>query len=764
MTKNKKATKDASGVNPNSNHHPHDANVQHHHKKRGDSAAATSPGSALQLTIKLSVVALLMAVIAFFMSTMIDEPECLLSDFLEQQQQGQQHDDVTSDLSPFWSAEYNRTMVWGSYRPQVYFGMRTRAQKALLVGMVWQGSRGQQRVHHTAEEGDITFGWSVHDGVAYGDEHIHDPENALRMRVQWVKVMPKDGSGSPMWAVRVTGRRERAQGGVVRLGLYLADEAVGSMDVHTEEHTTTGRVFGETAETGRYEFRLRDVRSVHTSHPWGALVQHKKSEAWDLSPERLVAASQSRHHNVVLLLKDFGESDFVVEGTFAPPTSSFHDEAAQCALSRLFKRREAAFHDKFNRVFPMPDATNAERKMATAALSNLVGGVGYWHGDSLVAMKDGSTKRTASLPLVSAVPCRSKFPRGFMWDEGFHQMLIAKWLPELSKDIIMHWMLQMDDDGWIPREQIRGAEARTRVPSEFVPQHPTHANPPTLVLQVQAFARANVDGRHSEFLRLVWPYVQRWLKWFTKSQASPTLEGMYQWKGRKGYHLLSCGLDDYPRPQCRANATAHVDLFSWIGLFRSTVADIAKGLGEVELHDTLRKEYEAMAPYLEQVHWDPLRERYADLTGCKDAEKHHSRMVGYVTLFPLLTRAATNRTRVLATLREARTLMSGFGLQSLSNSSRKNLTRHDDYWTGPIWINLNYLLLRSLYLQYNDLVGDDALFKELRRDLIDTITKEYTRTGRLWENYDLRTGRGRGTSPFTGWTTLVVLILSNQYE
>ena len=36
------------------------------------------------------------------------------------------------------SAAYNSSMLWGTYRPQVFFGMKTRSKRPVITGIMWQ--------------------------------------------------------------------------------------------------------------------------------------------------------------------------------------------------------------------------------------------------------------------------------------------------------------------------------------------------------------------------------------------------------------------------------------------------------------------------------------------------------------------------------------------------------------------------------------------------------------------------------------------------
>lgn len=196
----------------------------------------------------------------------------------------------------------------------------------------------------------------------------------------------------------------------------------------------------------------------------------------------------------------------------------------------------ATFDEHFAAVFdfetlnapPFPPRTDSSEVVAPAfsvkeveaakiCLSSVLGGFGYFQGvpsigvaadvdsesgarsvDAFQRSSDlvkAQTAKPSSVSLFTASPSRTVFPRGFLWDEGFHQMLVSQWSPSLSMEVIASWLRAMhfpcDEEGdsscvggWIPREMILGEEARRRVPDEFVVQRVNIANPPTLLLVV----------------------------------------------------------------------------------------------------------------------------------------------------------------------------------------------------------------------------------------------------------------------------------------
>lgn len=479
------------------------------------------------------------------------------------------------------------------------------------------------------------------------------------------------------------------------------------------------------------------------------------------------------------------------------------------ALTAELARHQAAFERRFEETFglerkgfPAP-----QRRFAQAALSNMLGGMGYFHGRPLV--QSPLHEQPVPYPessLFTAVPSRSFFPRGFLWDEGFHQLLLARWDPELSREVLAHWLDLMTAEGWIPREQILGDEARAKVPPEFVVQHSETANPPTLFLALQRL----LGAAPLPYLRRLFPRLRSWYEWYNGTQAGP-LPHTFRWRGRDpdperflNPKTLASGLDDYPRASHPSADERHLDLRCWMALAAGVLAEAAERLGEPA--EPYRRAQEALSDnaLLERLHWAEELSAFADFGNHSRAvglrreavraapgrpppaprlvrevrEAPRPRFVdalGYVSLFPLLLQLlrpdSPRLGAVLAAMRDERRLWTPFGLRSLSRDSplyMQRNTEHDPpYWRGSVWININYLALRALH-GYADQPGPHReraaqLYGELRRNLIDNLYRQYAESGYLWEHYSDSTGRGQGSHPFTGWSALVVLMMAEDY-
>ena len=71
-------------------------------------------------------------------------------------------------------------LYWGSYRPGVYFGLKTRSPADLLFGMMWmipdRIRNNDLGLRHWCDQGDNldSFGWLQHDGETFGVQEIKD--------------------------------------------------------------------------------------------------------------------------------------------------------------------------------------------------------------------------------------------------------------------------------------------------------------------------------------------------------------------------------------------------------------------------------------------------------------------------------------------------------------------------------------------------------------------------------------------------------------
>lgn len=494
-------------------------------------------------------------------------------------------------------------------------------------------------------------------------------------------------------------------------------------------------------------------------------------------------------------------------------------------VKRETKRTSELFHERFNKVFNLQPPFTAEKykKFGKSMFSNLLGGVGYFEGNQLIdrsyadeydeddenfwvpaaeARARNAQRHEGPYELYTSVPSRPFFPRGFLWDEGFHLIPISDWDMDLTLDVVKSWYNTMDEDGWIPREQILGDEARSKVPEEFQVQYPHYANPPTLFLIIESFMErlqkangsaaaqketlsqdqqlytAHLDNTElgEAFLRKVYPLLMRQYQWFRRTQkgdiktydreAFSTREA-YRWKGRTETHCLTSGLDDYPRPSPPHPGELHVDLMSWVGFMAKSLINIAEALGINEDAADLKKNLEAIENNLNDLHWSNKDGCFCDAS--IDEFEEHTLVChkGYISLFPFLLGLMKTDDpklgKILKLIGDEEELFSPHGIRSLSAQDEFYGTA-ENYWRSPVWMPINYLALQQLH---NVAVQSGPhrskardLYTRLRKNLVNTVYKSWEDTGFAWEQYNPETGAGQRTQHFTGWTSLVVKIMA----
>jgi mannosyl-oligosaccharide glucosidase len=362
--------------------------------------------------------------------------------------------------------------------------------------------------------------------------------------------------------------------------------------------------------------------------------------------------------------------------------------------------------------------------------------------------------------------------------------------------IIKSWFSLIDDDGWIAREQILGPEARSKVPDEFQVQYPHYANPPTLFLTITSFvdkltSTSTISTPSDEeyapqllnrdaaltYLKDLYPLLKRHYTWFRRSQkgditsydrTATSPREAYRWRGRTERHCLTSGQDDFPRAQPPHPGELHVDALAWVGVMASSLSKIAEFLGEEEDGIVYAKQLAGIKANVIDLHWSKEEGMFCDAT--IDSFEEHQLVChkGYVTLLPFILGLVDDAEKIASILKviaDPAELWSPHGIRSLSQRDALYAT-DENYWRSPVWIPINYLILTRLYTTAtspssspNNAKEAGRLYKELRKNLVNTVYESWAETGFAWEQYDPETGQGQRTQHFTGWTSLVVKVL-----
>jgi mannosyl-oligosaccharide glucosidase len=123
------------------------------------------------------------------------------------------------------SLNSSSSLVWGAFRPNLYFGLRPRIPQSLMTGLVWFGTQDYQsftsmsflgyvnavvlipstEARHACDQGDGLDGytWTQFDAREGGIQVLKDTENNVKVTTELLMVDGGEHGGS--WAARIKG-------------------------------------------------------------------------------------------------------------------------------------------------------------------------------------------------------------------------------------------------------------------------------------------------------------------------------------------------------------------------------------------------------------------------------------------------------------------------------------------------------------------------------------------------------------------------------
>ena len=350
----------------------------------------------------------------------------------------------------------------------------------------------------------------------------------------------------------------------------------------------------------------------------------------------------------------------------------------------------------------------------------------------------------------------------FGWDSFFNALALATASGRLAWDALLAGLDSRYPNGNVPnwRSRLGGTPDRSQPPVGSFAALKLH------------LARPDADA-----LAAAWPGLRAWNDWWVADKGGrPRREGLtpglFAWgsdtalvpeRGRlpewevdaSGHQRAAweSGQDDLPLweeaewdPGREVLAMSAVDLCSYRALDLECLSRIARILGDSAEGARLEGERHRLVAAMNRVLWSDAAGLYLDeLPGGRSTRVAASNFLPLIAGVP----SARQARRMVDVLCDPARFRGEWVLPTISRDD----PAFDDqqYWRGSIWPPMNYLVLQGLR-RY----GFDELASELAWKGALMFLADRRRTGFCRENFDARTGRGRGRR-FQSWGPLFAL-------
>jgi mannosyl-oligosaccharide glucosidase len=346
-----------------------------------------------------------------------------------------------------YTSQQNLDRYWGTYRSNLYFGLKTRSENPLNIGMMWFNQFNNKfQIRHGCDQGDglSKYGWTAHDGRNFGIHDVYESsDNRFQIRNSWVK--RSGGSHGGDWTVRTTVEKfsgDQSPPKFVSVIFYVAKNESGWIK-NIERNKGERTVSGETNDLGSFKVKLSlgDVKKdVYSDAVTGiadisilkdVLINNqffkRKSTNSDSLREYIalkgISSGDVDSSNFIAFqvsgLIPF-EFDLIFESESASKEYESRTGVKPIELNgsefdATLAKWNDEFQNKFERIFKLKEKKYDQNAIqaAQATVSNLLGGIGFFTGQSIVkSMYSSEPVLYWQSNLYTAVPSRSFFPRG----------------------------------------------------------------------------------------------------------------------------------------------------------------------------------------------------------------------------------------------------------------------------------------------------------------------------------------------------------------
>ncbi|KAE9547252.1 hypothetical protein FO519_009537, partial [Halicephalobus sp. NKZ332] len=515
---------------------------------------------------------------------------------------------------------------WGSMRGQLYFGMQTRHPLSPRFGILWMKKNGPVRYWCNKDDG-VTFMWTDADYRSFGEQPVVDGD--LKFSTLWIN---QNHSFSAKIVVDPSSNIKDQYSFL----FYLAFQDTDSFFKSATFDSNSGSVSssnGKFSPLGDFTVSVKTNSAKSVSQAFladtpfveMATVQNYLQRFQQCDTNGYCAFTNTSllpYANLFVVQTDLTDSKFSFQFDY-----KINSDPGLPDFDTTHSNRKSQFRNTFGKVFPIDQNDIAANfiDMGRAALSNMLGSVSYWHGYSNATgscLPNGSTVEFGPLDLIAAEPSRPDFPRGFLWDDGFHNLLIRQFDTDLSIQIISSWLDTMNTYGWIPREMFLTKEAAAKVPpGPWLIEQDDVANPPMLIYLVSKLtADSEVMNHYGDKVVKMYPRLKLFYNWMKTIQKGP-VDGSFQWQGRDGtFELqlnpatLPSGLDDYPRATHPSKDEYHLDIKCWMAMSSTVLLNLANLANDTDWLPTITADQKLFndLDLLDKLHWSDATQGYYD--------------------------------------------------------------------------------------------------------------------------------------------------------